>query len=147
MTLKCRGALQILGVLAFGAASAAAQDSSRADWRAWFFEKDPVAKCLKRPLLSRVYGVQGEFTVHRTSTGGTCQAGLGPGSPTAWIIDSQLFCPDSSPATWMRQPPGAPTLDERRVVSVEPTRDSTLLSSLRCVIRPRAAVVVRTRSP
>ena len=99
VTLERGGGFLVLALLALGPGSAFAQDSSRADWRAWFAAKDSVAKCLRGPLLSRVYGVQGEFTIHRSASGGTCQAGPGPGDPTAWMIDSRLFCPDSSPAT------------------------------------------------
>jgi hypothetical protein len=147
MTFVRRTVLVVLSLLALCSDAVSAQDSSRADWRAWFATKDSIANCIRGPLLSRVYGLAGEFTVHRTPTGGTCQAGPGPGDPTAWIIDSRLFCPDSNPATWISAPPAAPVLDERRIVSLEASRDSSLLGSLRCAIRPRAAVVVRTRSP
>jgi hypothetical protein len=147
MTFVRRTVLVVLSLLPLGSGTVSAQDSSRADWRAWFATKDSIANCIRGPLLSRVYGLAGEFTVHRTPTGGTCQAGPGPGDPTAWIIDSRLFCPDSNPATWISAPPAAPVLDERRIVSLEASRDSSLLGSLRCAIRPRAAVVVRTRSP
>lgn len=132
--------------LSLGAGPALGQDSTRADWRAWFATRDSVARCIKGPLVSRVYGGEGEFTVHRTPSGGTCQAGPGPGEPTAWVIDSRLFCPDSSPSTWMNAPANAPKLDENTVVSIEPTRDSTVLASLECGIRPRTAIVIGTRA-
>lgn len=130
--------------LCLGAGASLAQDSSRADWRTWFATRDSVARCRMGQLLSRVYGVEGEFTVHRTPTGGTCQAGPGPGAPTAWVIDSRLFCPDSNPTTWMDAPASPPMLDEKTVVSIETTRDSTVLASFRCGIAPRAAILVRT---
>jgi hypothetical protein len=132
--------------LCLGANAASAQDSSRADWRTWFAIQDSVDKCRTGQLLSRVYGVDGEFTVHRTPTGGTCQVGPGPGSPMAWVIDSKVFCPDSSPSTWMSPPTRGPLLNEKTVVSLETTRDSEVLASFRCGIRPRAAIVVRTKA-
>jgi hypothetical protein len=142
MTLSRQIAIAV--ALSLGAGAASAQDSTRADWRAWFAIRDSVAKCRTGQLLSRVYGVEGEFTVHRTPNGGTCQVGPGPGSPTAWIIDSRLFCPDSSPITWVNPPTSAPALNEKTIVSLETTRDSAVLASFRCGIRPRAAIVVRT---
>ena len=117
MTFKCKLALVALAV-SLATNPAVAQDSSRADWRAWFATVDSVAKCRKGQLLSRVYGVEGEYTVHRTPSGGTCQAGPGPGSPTAWVIDSRVFCPDSNPATWMDPPKHAPMFDENIVASL-----------------------------
>jgi hypothetical protein len=111
MTFRHRLAL-VMVALSLTAGRAVAQDSSRADWREWLATRDSVARCRKGQLLSRVYGVEGEFTVHRTPSGGTCQAGPGPRSPTAWVIDSKVFCPDSNPATWMDSPKTrAPRMD------------------------------------
>lgn len=121
-----------------------AQDSSRADWRQWFATKDSVARCRKYPMLMRFYGVEGEFTTHRTPSGGTCQAGPGPGEPTVWVVDSRAYCPDSNPATWRSEPPGFPIIDENRIAEINVTRDSSVLRSYHCPIRPRGAVLFKT---
>ena len=138
MTARVLAAVALICITGPGAA--VAQDSSRADWRTWFATNDSVARCRALPLVSRVYGGQGEYTIHRTPTGGTCQAGPGPSSPLAWVIDSIVFCPDSNPARWA----SAPTIDQKRILEVVPSRDSSLLASFKCTIRPRAAVLVRT---
>jgi hypothetical protein len=140
--------LLTVGLLSLAFANEArAQDSSRTDWREWFAVRDSVARCRAYPMLMQFIGPSGEWTTHRTPAGGTCQAGPGPAEPTAWVIDSVPFCPDSSPASWEGMPRMAPRVDERNLVNLEVTQDSVLLRSLRCAIRPRGAVLIRTRRP
>ena len=121
-----------------------AQDSSRADWRAWFAIKDSVDRCRALPVVRRVYTYPNEYSVHRTASGGTCQVGPGPTEPTAWVVDDVLFCPDSSPQRWANLPDSV-KFDPTLIDSVKPTRDSLFLHGLRCALRPRTAVVVGTR--
>src|SRR3954470_7698770 len=97
-------ALVLVVLCVGGTRTASAQDSSRADWRRWFAIRDSVARCSKYPEIMQFLGTTGEITVHRTPSGGKCQVGPGPGQPTVWDVDSKIFCPDSSAATWMDQP-------------------------------------------
>lgn len=123
-----------------------AQDSSRADWRAWFAIKDSVDRCRALPVVRRVYTTPNEYSVHRTASGGTCQVGPGPAEPTAWVVDGVVFCPDSSPQRWANQPDSV-KFDPKLVDSITLTRDSLFLRGLRCALRPRQAVVAGTRRP
>ena len=117
----------------------------RADWRKWFATVDSVERCSRYPMLLRAHGKLGEFTIHRTPAGGTCQAGPGPGSPTVWVYDSRVFCPDSNPDTWLYEPRRAPRVDEKNVESIEVTSDTAVLRSYRCPIRAAAAIIMRTK--
>src|SRR5215510_1305157 len=121
-----------------------AQDSSRADWRAWFAIKDSVDRCRALPVVRRV--IDPAYTVHRTPSGGTCQVGPGPTEPTAWVIDGVAFCPDSSPQRWTNLPDSV-KLDPKLIDSITVNRDSLFLRGLRCALRPRGAGVVGTRRP
>jgi hypothetical protein len=117
----------------------------RADWRKWFAIVDSVERCWQYPMLLRAHNDHGEHTIHRTPTGGTCQAGPGPGSPTVWVYDSRVFCPDSNPNSWMHEPRRAPRVDEKNLESLEVKSDSAILRSYRCPIRAEKAVIIRTK--
>lgn len=129
-----------------GAQIVGAQDSSRADWQRWFALLESFAECRAHPLVMRVHGGLGDYTMHRLPDGRLCQAGPGPGQPTAFIIDSLVFCPDSNPDTWARAPRQLASVDLKDVIDIEPVRDTTRLHALDCAIRPRAMIVVRTRA-
>jgi hypothetical protein len=147
MTLRSRSvALCLLVAISVAPGRLTAQDSSRADWRAWFAIKDSVDRCGALPVVRRVYTTPNEYSVHGTASGGTCQVGPGPTEPTAWVIDDVVFCPDSSPQRWANLPDSAKP-DPKLIDSVKATRDSLFLRGLRCPLRPRNAVVVRTRRP
>lgn len=145
--MQVRNALVVFAFVFLYGGEARAQDSSRADWRQWFAIKDSVVRCQSYPTLMQFLGPAGEWTTHRTPSGGTCHAGPGPGDPTAWVIDSVLFCPDSSPTTWADAPRKAPHVDDKNIREVSATRDTAVLRSLSCAIRPRAALFIRTRRP
>ena len=122
-----------------------AQDSSRADWRAWAAAKDSAAACQRLPMIFRARGLKGEYTVHRDSTGHTCRAGPGPWDPSAWVIDSVVFCPDSSPATWGTNPPNGPEIGPQTLVEIHASTDSAAIAALGCSLTPRMIWYVRLR--
>lgn len=125
-----------------------AQDSSRADWRAWAVAIDSVAACRRLPLRLHALGPWGEYTVHRDSvTGRTCQAGPGPYYPHAMIHNGKLACPDSNPARWgSLNPDGVPDMSPDRILELRPTQDSAEIARLRCPIRPRTLWYLRTKT-
>ena len=137
-----QSAICVLGLLL--PCVAAGQDSIPPRWRAWAAEKAAFDACRKLPELERVLSGGGEFTLHQDSvTGKICQAGPGPWDPGAWMIDSVLFCPDSTPDTWRSVPPAAAKLDLTGA-TVAVTKDSTVLRNLRCAIRPQYLFTLTT---
>lgn len=134
-------------LLALPVGDTKAQDSSRADWRAWAATVDSVSACRQLPMIRRVYGGPGEYTIHRDSvTGRTCKGGPGPGYPMAWIWNGRPVCPDSSPDTWGKvNPPGVAELAPNDILELRATRDSVEMARLHCPIRPRALFFLRTR--
>src|SRR5215475_3077381 len=103
--LRSRGvALCLLVAISVAPRRLTAQDSSRADWRAWLAIKDSVDRCRVLPVVRRVFIDHYAYSVHRTASGGTCQVGPGPTEPTAWVVDDVVFCPDSSPQRWANPP-------------------------------------------
>lgn len=105
------------------------------------------AACARLPLITRRF-VDGSThaDVHRDPvTRQTCVVLPQPSTAAvAFQLDGVLYCPVADSASGPPRPP-LDTISPGRIHSIDVSKDSTMLSTLGCALRPEALITVRLK--